>query len=130
MAELQHRGKWSDDTDGTAGCGHAHEVLPGVGRAGVVVEQGVEPGQPQHDADGVEQDEDPTDRRGRQQGDVHDEGRGDAEVHRVSQRVDLGTHRGLGVQGAGDAAVDAVKYRRGADQGQRDMCAAVQGELD
>ena len=130
FAELQERGQRTDRADGAARRRHAGEEFAGVGRAGVVVEKRVEPCQSQHDAHRVEQHEDPADRRLRQQRHVDDERGRHAEVDGVGERIDLGAHPGLGVECAGDAAVDPVQYGGGTDERQRNVRPVVQGELD
>ncbi len=66
VAELHLGGERTDRADRARRRGHADEVLLLVGGL-VGVEHRVEPGQPQHDADRVEQHHDPADLRVRQQ---------------------------------------------------------------
>jgi hypothetical protein len=85
---------------------------------------------PQHDAHRVQQHEDPADLRVLQHRHVDHQCGRHPEVDRVGERVDLGAHPGLGVQRAGNAAVDAVEDGGSADQGQRDPRLLVERELD
>ena len=112
-----------------AGAGIPTKNSARVGGLGAVVEQRVEPGQPQHDAHRVEQHHHPAGRRRRQQRHVDDHRGRDPEVHRVGQRIDLCAHPRLGVQDAGHPAVEAVEDRRRGDQRQRDVRLVLEGEL-
>ena len=97
VAELHLDRQRADRPDRPGGRRHPDEVLLGVGRQ-VRVEQGVVARQPQHDAHRVEQHDDPAHPRVLQQQRVDDECRGDSEVDRVGQRVDLLAHLRRGME--------------------------------
>ena len=94
-----------------------------------LVEQCVEPREPQDDADGEGQRDDPADPVALELPHVqHERGR-DAERDGVGERVQLGAHLAGGVEQPRDAPVERVQDRGGADHAERGAELAVEREL-
>ncbi|ETB11580.1 hypothetical protein O972_22800 [Mycobacterium avium subsp. avium 10-9275] len=130
VAELQLESDQADHRHRAGRRRHADEELVGVGGLAAVVQQRVEPGQPQHHAHRVEQDRHPPGRRRGQQRHVEHDRRGHPEVHRVGQRVDLLAHPGLSVQDPRHPAVQPVQDRGRRDQRHRGLGLVLEGEPD